>query len=114
MVETGSDVAVKIRPFRPEDATAVHRWFNNPEVTASLMEVRDQFTIEDAEGWVARAIANDVEGGEDRKFAITIEGREEPVGFTALYGLGRQLAPELGVMVGDCLLYTSPSPRDRS
>jgi RimJ/RimL family protein N-acetyltransferase len=39
--------------------------------------------------------------GEDRKYAILVEGRDEPVGFTALYGLGRQLAPELGAMIGD-------------
>ncbi len=99
--ERGSDVEVRIRPFRPEDAAAVHRWFNNAEATASLMEVRESFSEADAERWVARAIESDETGGEDRKWAIEVEGRAEPVGFTALYGLGRQLAPELGAMIGE-------------
>jgi ribosomal-protein-alanine N-acetyltransferase len=101
VVERGSDVEVRIRPFRPEDAAAVQRWFNNPEATASLMEVRDSFGEEDAKRWVARAIENDESGGEDRKWAIEVDGHAEPVGFTALYGLGSQLAPELGAMVGE-------------
>ena len=42
-----------------------------------------------------------VDSGEDRKFAIVVEGYEEPVGFTALYGLFRQTAPELGALIGD-------------
>jgi RimJ/RimL family protein N-acetyltransferase len=99
--ERGSDVQVRLRPFRPGDAEAVHRWFNNPEATASLMEVRESFSLEDARGWVERAIAADRAGGEDRKWAIEVEGHAQPVGFTALYGLGRQLAPELGAVIGE-------------
>ena len=87
-----------IRPFRPEDATAVHRWFNNPEAVKTLMETRDSFTEEDARAWTERAMN---ESGEDRKFAIEVPGHEEPVGFTALYGLFRQTAPELGALLGD-------------
>ena len=49
--------------------------------------------------WVARADA--ARDGEDRKYAIVVEGHDEPVGFTALYGLGRQTAPELGALIGD-------------
>ena len=30
-----------------------------------------------------------------------VEGIDEPVGYTALYGLGRQTAPELGAIMGD-------------
>ena len=30
-----------------------------------------------------------------------VEGYDEPVGFTALYGLFRQTAPELGALIGD-------------
>jgi RimJ/RimL family protein N-acetyltransferase len=89
---------VSLRRFEPGDAAAVHRWFNNPAATASLMEQRGGFSLEDAEGWVRRAMDD---SGEDRKFAIVVEGREEPVGFTALYGLFRQTAPELGALIGD-------------
>jgi RimJ/RimL family protein N-acetyltransferase len=89
---------VSLRRFEPGDAAAVHRWFNNPEATRTLMEQRDSFSTQDAEGWVARAM-ND--SGEDRKYAILAEGHEEPVGFTALYGLFRQTAPELGALIGD-------------
>jgi [ribosomal protein S5]-alanine N-acetyltransferase len=99
--ERGSDVEVTIRPFRPEDAEAVHRWFNNPEATSSLMEVRESFTLNDARGWVERAIANDREDGSDRKWAIDVAGHDEPVGFTALYGVRGQLPPELGAMIGE-------------
>jgi RimJ/RimL family protein N-acetyltransferase len=87
-----------IRPFRPEDAAAVHRWFNNPEAVKTLMETRDSFTEEDARAWTERAMN---ETGEDRKFAIEVPGHQEPVGFTALYGLFRQTAPELGALLGD-------------
>ncbi len=73
MSERGSDVEVRIRPFTDQDAAAVHRWFNNPEATSSLMEVRDSFSLEDATGWVARAITNDSGDGEDRKWAIEVE-----------------------------------------
>lgn len=89
---------VTLRPFQPDDAAAVHRWFNNPKATASLMEQRDSFSTEEAEAWVTRAMDD---SGEDRKYAIAVEGHEEPVGFTALYGLFRQTAPELGALIGD-------------
>jgi RimJ/RimL family protein N-acetyltransferase len=89
---------VRLRPFQLDDTAAVHRWFNNPEATRTLMEQREGFSPEDAEAWVARAMDD---SGEDRKFAIVVEGYEEPVGFTALYGLFRQTAPELGALIGD-------------
>ncbi len=90
--------AVSLRPLEVADAPAVHRWFNNPEATKSLMEQRDGFSLEQAEGWAQRAAD---QSGEDRKFAIVVEGYAEPVGFTALYGLFRQTAPELGALIGD-------------
>ena len=90
--------AVSLRAFEPGDAAAVHRWFNNPEATRTLMETRESFSEEQARAWVERAIEA---GGEDRKYAIVVEGHAEPVGFTALYGLRRQTAPELGALIGD-------------
>lgn len=89
---------VSLRDFQPADADAVHRWFNNPEATRTLMERREEFTADDAERWAARAAD---QTGPDRKFAILVAGYGEPVGFTALYGLGKQMAPELGCMIGD-------------
>ena len=90
---------VSLRAFQEGDAPAVHRWFNNPEATKSLMEQRGSFSLEEAEGWTRRAMKADE--GEDRKYAIVVEGYDEPVGFTALYGLFRQTAPELGALIGD-------------
>jgi len=89
---------VSLRSFEPADAAAVHRWFNNPEATRTLMEQRAGFSEEEAAAWVQRAMDD---SGEDRKYAVVVEGHEEPVGFTALYGLGRQTAPELGALIGD-------------
>ena len=89
---------MSLRRFAPGDAPAVHRWFNDPEATASLMEQRDGFSPEQAEAWTARAMDD---SGEDRKYAIVVAGYEEPVGFTALYGLFRQTASELGALIGD-------------
>ena len=89
---------VSIRDFRLEDAEAVHRWFNNPEATKTLMEQRDSFDMENAKGWTRAAAARE---GNDRKYAIVVPGIEQPVGFTALYGLFQQMAPELGCMIGD-------------
>jgi len=89
---------VWLRGFEPADAAAVHRWFNNRDATATLMEQRSGFSEEEAQGWVERAMDD---SGEDRKFAIMVEGHEGPVGFTALYGLFRQTAPELGALIGD-------------
>jgi RimJ/RimL family protein N-acetyltransferase len=93
---------ISLRQFKREDADAVHRWFNSPAATANLLEHRDEFTEEDARRWVERAIeqAGDPDS-EDRKWAIEVEGIDEAVGYTALYGLGRQTAPELGTIVGD-------------
>lgn len=92
--ETGSDLS--LRGFRANDLVAVHRWFNDDRATATLMERRDSFSLEQAERWVAAAMD---ESGEDRKFAVAIRGVDEPIGFTALYGLFRQTAPELGVLI---------------
>src|SRR3712207_5787494 len=88
---------VTLRDFRPDDAAAVHRWFNDERVTADLVGSRDSFSLEDADGWVGRAM----DTSRDRKWAITIDGSDEAVGFVALFGLDRQLGPELAVLVGD-------------
>ena len=45
---------VSLRAFEPGDAGAVHRWFNNPEATRTLMERRDSFSLEDADAGVRR------------------------------------------------------------
>ena len=89
--------AVSLRDFRPGDARAVHRWFNDERVTADLVGTRDAFTLSDAEGWVERAM--DIE--RDRKWAITIDGSDDAVGFVALFGLARDVGPELAVLVGE-------------
>jgi len=93
---------ISLRDFRPEDAAAVHTWFNSPAATGNLLEHRDSFSEEDARGWVERAIeqASDPDA-EDRKWAVVVEGIDGPVGYTALYGLRRQTAPELGAIMGD-------------
>jgi ribosomal-protein-alanine N-acetyltransferase len=89
---------VELRDFRPADALAVRRWFTDRETTATLLEQRQSFSEDAAKGWVRRAMETDVE---DRKWAIAVDGAEEAAGFVALYGLGRQTAPELGVLIGD-------------
>ena len=88
---------VTLRDFRPADADAVHRWFNDERVTADLVGSRDGFSPKDAKGWVKRAM----ETSKDRKWAITIDGSDEVVGFVALFGLDRDVGPELAVLVGD-------------
>ena len=88
---------VRLRDFRPDDAPAVHRWFNDERVTADLVGSRDEFTEEAARGWVERAM----DTGRDRKWAVTIEGSDEAVGFVALFGLARDVGPELAVLIGD-------------
>jgi RimJ/RimL family protein N-acetyltransferase len=89
---------VSLRRFEPGDAAAVHRWFNNSAATRTLVVQRPSFSPAEAEDWVARAMDD---SGEDRKYAILVAGREEPVGFTALYGLSREGGPELGALIGD-------------
>jgi RimJ/RimL family protein N-acetyltransferase len=89
---------VSLRPFQPGDAAAVHRWFNNREATRTLVVQREAFSPEEAEAWVRRAMDD---SGEDRKYAVVVEGHAEPVGFTALYGLSRDTGPELGALIGD-------------
>ena len=66
-------------------------------MTADLVGSRDSFTLENAAGWVERAM----DTSEDRKWAITIDGDDAAVGFVALFGLDRQLGPELAVLIGD-------------
>jgi RimJ/RimL family protein N-acetyltransferase len=89
---------VKLREFRPADAAAVRGWFDDRALTATLLEQREGMSEEQAAGWVERAMDT---GGEDRKWAVTVDGDDEPAGFVALYGLGRQTAPELGILIGD-------------
>ena len=89
---------VSLRRFVPGDAAAVHRWFNNQRATQTLVVQRPSFTLEEAQAWVVRAMDD---AGEDRKYAILVEGHAEPVGFTALYGLSRDGGPELGALIGD-------------
>jgi RimJ/RimL family protein N-acetyltransferase len=94
---------ISLRDFHLEDVEAVRRWFNSPAATANLLEHREgEFTEEDARRWVERAIqqASDPKS-EDRKWAVEVVGIDDPVGFTALYGLHRQTAPELGAIMGD-------------
>ncbi len=93
-----SETGVRLREFRAGDAAAVERWFNDGRVTENMMEVRQTFSAEDARGWVERAMRTD---GPDRKWAVLLDDRDEPVGFTALYGLAGQLAPELGCVIAD-------------
>ena len=88
---------IELRDFRPDDAPAVHRWFNNADVTADLVGSRDSFSEDDARGWVERAM----DTSRDRKWAILLDGGAEPVGFVALFGLARETGPELAVLVGD-------------
>jgi RimJ/RimL family protein N-acetyltransferase len=92
------DGEVSLRRFEPGDAAAVERWFNEPEAVAGLVEQRESFTEADARRWTEAAMRED---GADRKWAVLVEGRDQPVGFTALYGVGHAAAPELGVMIGD-------------
>lgn len=88
---------VTLRDFVPEDAEAVCRWFNDERVTADLVGSRDSFGLDDARGWVERAI----DTSRDRKWAITIDGSADAVGFVALFGLEREMGPELAVLVGE-------------
>ena len=80
----------------------MHRWFNTPEATAGLVEQRESFSEAEAGAWVQRAARNE---GADLKWAVIVDDGEEPVGFTALYGVGRQAAPELGILIGDTELW---------
>jgi ribosomal-protein-alanine N-acetyltransferase len=89
---------VELRDFEPGDADAVHRWFNDRDATEGLLEQRESFSQREAADWVDRALDT---GGEDRKWAVLAEGGDGPCGFVALYGLGRQIAPELGVLIAD-------------
>jgi RimJ/RimL family protein N-acetyltransferase len=88
---------IELRDFRQEDHGAVHRWFNDARVTADLVGNRESFSEGDAQGWVERAM----DTSRDRKWAILMDGRDEPVGFVALFGLERETGPELAVLVGD-------------
>jgi RimJ/RimL family protein N-acetyltransferase len=88
---------VTLRDFRPDDAPAVHGWFNDERVTADLVGSREGFSLEDARGWVERAM----DTARDRKWAITIDGADVAVGFVALFGLDRELGPELAVLIGE-------------
>jgi len=88
---------VRLRDFSAADAPAVQRWFNDERVTADLVGSREGFDLDAAKSWVERA----TDTSRDRKWAITIEGADDAVGFVALFGLGRDVGPELAVLVGE-------------
>jgi RimJ/RimL family protein N-acetyltransferase len=89
---------VSLREFEPGDAEAVERWFNDKRVTANMMEQREGMTSDEARSWVERAQRTD---GSDLKWAVMLDGGPGAVGFTALYGVRGQLAPELGCVIAD-------------
>jgi ribosomal-protein-alanine N-acetyltransferase len=89
---------VSLRDFESSDGPAVERWFNDARVTGNMMEQREGMSSEQAGSWVERAMRTD---GPDRKWAVLLEGVDDAVGFTALYGLRGQLAPELGCVIAD-------------
>ena len=89
---------VELRDFEHGDAGAVHRWFNDRSATEGLLEQRESFSEREAADWVERAVDT---AGEDRKWAVVVDGGEDASGFVALYGIGRQIAPELGVLIAD-------------
>ena len=93
---------VSLREFRPADARALHRWFNTPQVIEGLVEQRESFSEEEARRWVEHASGA---SGRDRKWAVEVDERPDAVGFTALYGLGGQAAPELGILIGEPELW---------
>jgi RimJ/RimL family protein N-acetyltransferase len=84
------------------DEEPVYGWFNNPAVIENLIERRPTFTRHDATQWVESAQRVD---GPDRKWGIHLEGRTETIGFTGLYGIGRQTAPELAILIGEPTLW---------
>lgn len=89
---------VSLRPFRAEDVSAVREWFHNRDATGDLMdEAREDFSEEDARRWLERAMDD---SGNDRKWAIELEGEDEPVGFTSLCGINSSTPPELGCILG--------------
>ena len=89
-------MSVELREFEAGDADAVHRWFNDRGATEGLLEQRESFCEREAADWVERALDDE---GEDRKWAVVVDGASTPSGFVALYGIGRQIAPELGVLI---------------
>ena len=89
---------VELRDFEPGDAAAVRRWFNDRFATEGLLEQRESFSESEAAEWVERALGD---SGEDRKWAVVVDGVDTASGFVALYGLRRQIAPELGVLIAD-------------
>jgi len=91
-------MSVELRDFEPGDRDAVHGWFNDRRATEGLLEQRESFSEREAADWVERALDD---AGEDRKWAVIVDGADSPSGFVALYGLGRQIAPELGVLIAD-------------
>ena len=91
-------MSVELRAFERGDEDAVHGWFNDRGATEGLLEQRESFSEREAADWVERARED---SGEDRKWAVVVDGAEWPCGFVALYGLGRQIAPELGVLIAD-------------
>jgi len=86
-----------LRDFRLDDYRAVQRRFNGARVTADPVGSRANCSEDDARGWVERAM----DASRDRKWAILLDRGDEPVGFVALFGLGRETGPELAVLVGD-------------
>lgn len=76
----------------------MHRWFNDRSATEGLLEQREGLSEREAADWVDRALETT---GEDRKWAVVVDGADSASGFVALYGIGRQIAPELGVLIAD-------------
>ncbi|HEY3414491.1 MAG TPA: GNAT family protein [Armatimonadota bacterium] len=97
---SGNDASPRpvLRSFVETDCFHVHRWFNNEEAVSRLVARREQFTVEDARAWVQRAMDD---SSADRKWAIVPQAESDPIGFTALYGVSGDVAPEFAILIGD-------------
>lgn len=93
---------VSLRRFQSDDLERVHTWLNNKEAIKTLVTQRPSFSEEEAADWVRRAVAD---ANDDRKYVILAGESDEPVGYTALYGLSRASGPELGALIGATELH---------
>jgi RimJ/RimL family protein N-acetyltransferase len=86
-----------LRPYRPDDADAVHRACQDPEIQRWISVIASPYTAEDARAWVEDVAP--AERAEGQGLPVVVEAEGVLVGAAGLHFRPGRLGPEIGYWI---------------
>lgn len=94
----------RLRPIRRSDATVSIGWRNDIAIRNAVLGYPFPVTEEMERGWYDQVLAD--QGGRRASFAIELDAREEPAGFTHLTNInGTNCSADFGIVIGEPALH---------